>query len=453
MLPRRRTRSSRPTGDSAQVSPGVPGNPPPVAVSSPPVPVPSPPASPPSLGSDSLGPFRARIRAWYRANPSYPRPAPSVAVVSSAQSAPVAPPSKSLPYVQRRTRASSRSTAPDTKIPPAPQPSSHVPNSGPATFISPFARDLWGSVSQRGIKGELYLDRSRFEYANVLDCLTRLHLLGTVEARPRYSRSLLFEFLANLPQNIEVADPPAQFQTYIRGASIEFSPSSINAFLGHRPTGDVAARPSLDDIVADLTGGSLTSWPARSRGSRLSISKITEFYKVLFKIAHHNWFPTTHISSIGREQAEQLYCIAHGFYIDIGRIIFASAIRHSAMTSQVLLVGFPYTLSAYILSCADVGRDDDELGPPQRPIRVDSRIAPPQAVPPPQHMLQDLLGHRDMLAQLLASTELLIAAQQTTPAPAPPSSSAAPTSAGTVSVSPSATDDSADETSSGSAEF
>ncbi|KAK6114750.1 LOW QUALITY PROTEIN: hypothetical protein DH2020_007019 [Rehmannia glutinosa] len=122
----------------------------------------------------------------------------------------------------------------------------------------------------------------------------------------------------------------------------------INEFFGTPDCEEGHHIRDFNMVLKVLTGNRMPLWPAHPK--KVSSSALTSLYGVLFKIALSNWVPSSHSSSVTREQATVIYLIGKGLPFNFGQLVFDQVLRHAESSSASGVLPFPSTI--YLLLCS-----------------------------------------------------------------------------------------------------
>ncbi|XP_019173397.1 PREDICTED: uncharacterized protein LOC109168971 [Ipomoea nil] len=142
----------------------------------------------------------------------------------------------------------------------------------------------------------------------------------TVTSICSYSKLLTYEFYCNLNEDIDNLTSEKCQQIFIRGKWYVFEPDMINQYYGLKT---VEEEEIFDwDLVAKtLTGGLTPVWPTGDNDT-LSSSQFTSKFVILHRIALHNWLPSAHFHTVGKNLTALLFRVGTKMTIDLGRWIF-----------------------------------------------------------------------------------------------------------------------------------
>ncbi|KAM6562465.1 hypothetical protein CsatB_022463 [Cannabis sativa] len=168
--------------------------------------------------------------------------------------------------------------------------------------------------------------------------------------------NLVREFYANLDESIVNEKSQHKYQAYIRGSWFRCAPSTISLILKiprlAHPTYTDEYKPLFKDVGAELTGKPDFVW----NGKEFPVTILSEFYRVLHKIALSNWWANSHTSTINYNTARFLYALGTGVSIDLPSLIYtrildsakAKGVKHTlpypSLIQRLVLRGNPAIL-------------------------------------------------------------------------------------------------------------
>lgn len=237
-------------------------------------------------------------------------------------------------------------------------PSQSLPRS--SVFRSSLHQDLWPFVCARSFRREHTLVPAKVKHLGIVDVLKDLGILNTVLNVPSFVKNVVLEFYCNLSTEINDIKSEHFHQTFVRGGFVNFSPQVINEFVGSVPFFGVTMEGGMDIVVAEITGGLLTSWPD-SGGIRASCLSYT--YSVLHKVALRNWMPNTHSSVVRQGLALVLYQIGTKGSFNFGQLVFDQVVKHAEKQVVGKPLGFPSLIFGIIQSQQDVLKGNDVFEP------------------------------------------------------------------------------------------
>ncbi|XP_039120114.1 uncharacterized protein LOC120256496 [Dioscorea cayenensis subsp. rotundata] len=200
--------------------------------------------------------------------------------------------------------------------------------------------------------------------------------MKSVTFQKHYSPTLVQEFYSILTLEIKSNTASGYHQIFLRGKTVKFSPEGINDFL-ECPTivenGVYVYNDDFehsDDIIIALTGGKCSSWGLESR---LSTSKLTLKYNVLFKLGAFNWSPTTHNSSILKEMTMLLYAIVTGKQFNLGQFIFDRITYMVNVTSTVNHLAYLILITQFMMQ-SGVPIENSELVTGIKKLKISPKL-------------------------------------------------------------------------------
>ncbi|KAK6147809.1 hypothetical protein DH2020_018721 [Rehmannia glutinosa] len=215
-------------------------------------------------------------------------------------------------------------------------------------FYSADAADRYQVFKGRKFIEEKVRDHTSFERYNLNKFFTRRSLVSTIDTAVPYIEKVVHEFYANLTYDVGNKQSSKFGKVFVRNKLYDFSPSVINEFFG---TPDCAEGRQIRDfnmVLKVLTGNRMTLWPAHPK--KVSSSALTSLYGVLFKIDLSNWVPSSHSSSVTREQARVIYLIGKGLPLNFGQLVFDQVLRQAESSSASGVLPFPSTI--YQILCS-----------------------------------------------------------------------------------------------------
>jgi hypothetical protein len=161
-------------------------------------------------------------------------------------------------------------------------------------------------VYHRRIAIERELHVNALKCKEIMSLIQAAGLLKTVTGLGRCFDRLVKEFIVNV--GLEVGEPGHvdHFKVYVRGLSVEFSPATINKFLGRSEETVNQEDVALKTIVKELTANQVSNWPATGT---IPSSKLSVKYAILHKIGAANWAPSSHASSFPASMARLIYAV------------------------------------------------------------------------------------------------------------------------------------------------
>ncbi|XP_019199140.1 PREDICTED: uncharacterized protein LOC109192888 [Ipomoea nil] len=156
---------------------------------------------------------------------------------------------------------------------------------------------------------------------DILPLLSEVGLLKTVSSICPYSKLLTCEFYCNLNEEIDNLTRTRPMQIFIRGVHEE-------------------ELKDWDLVAKTLTGGQTDTWPTGEK-DYLPSSQLTSKYVILHRLALHNWLPSTHFHTIGKQLAALLFRIGTKMSIDLGSWIYYHILSLIHPREQKVRLPFP----------------------------------------------------------------------------------------------------------------
>lgn len=156
--------------------------------------------------------------------------------------------------------------------------------------------NLWKYIVKHNIVDEKELAVSAQECWDLMDLFLEFSLDKTILKLGLYYPQLIREFIVKL--SIDFDDPTSlQFQkVYIRRHQFVISLATINQFLQRNtPENVIEQRPSLQELVLEFSGGTLSSWP---KNGQLPMTVLSVKYALLPRIGITNWYLSSHRSGL-----------------------------------------------------------------------------------------------------------------------------------------------------------
>ncbi|XP_019175582.1 PREDICTED: uncharacterized protein LOC109170899 [Ipomoea nil] len=243
------------------------------------------------------------------------------------------------------TRSRGRSVTPDVQTASdSPDTSIYKPQ-----FVSAPAQGKWSTMVRRELIVQRSVDENQLNsVCDILPLLSEVGLLKTVTSIRLYSKLLTYEFYCNLNEEIENFTGTRCQQIFIRGQWYVFGPDMINDYYDLKA---VEEEEIIDwDLVAKtLTGGQTSAWPTGDPDT-LSSSVFTSKYVILHRIALHNWLPSAHFHTVGKQLAALLFIIGTKMSIDLGKWIFYHIITLIHPREQKVRLPYPNLIFGVLTS-------------------------------------------------------------------------------------------------------
>ncbi|XP_019173797.1 PREDICTED: uncharacterized protein LOC109169370 [Ipomoea nil] len=188
-------------------------------------------------------------------------------------------------------------------------------------FVSATAQGKWSTMVRRELIVQRSVDENQLNsVCDILPLLSEVGLMKTVTSICLYSKLLTYDFYCNLNEEIDNLTGTRCMQIFIRGKWYIFGPNMINEYYDLKGV-DEDEITDWDLVARTLTGGQTPVWPTGDIDT-LSNSKLTSKYVILHRIALHNWLPSAHFHTVGKQLAALLFRIGTKMSIDLGKWIF-----------------------------------------------------------------------------------------------------------------------------------
>ncbi|KAK2396299.1 hypothetical protein QL285_057957 [Trifolium repens] len=205
----------------------------------------------------------------------------------------------------------------------------------------------WKIVVQRRIATERELSTEALSYKEIITLLEKAKVMKTVMGVRRCYEKLVREFITNLTEECTKEESDDYHNVQLREKNIDFSPTTINKFLGRSVEAESNKILSMDKIAEEITSGQAKQWPKKGL---LPTSKLTVNYAILNRIGTANWAPTNHSSGITPNLAKLIYLIGTGKKLDFGKHVFEQTMKHVETNATKLPIAFPSLITEIILS-------------------------------------------------------------------------------------------------------
>lgn len=126
------------------------------------------------------------------------------------------------------------------------------------------------------------------------------------------------------------------------------SPAIINQFLKRNtPKNVTEQRPSLGDLVFELTGGTCSSWPKKDQ---LPTTVLSAKYALLLRIGISNWFSSSLRSGIFVSLTTLIYQIGTKSPFNFGAFVLNQIKHHIGSKALKLPFYYPWLICGILLS-------------------------------------------------------------------------------------------------------
>ncbi|XP_019189006.1 PREDICTED: uncharacterized protein LOC109183381 [Ipomoea nil] len=169
---------------------------------------------------------------------------------------------------------------------------SNLPNPHSTTFLSKESGKLWNRIVEKRIINQKILDTNKLDNSEqIQEALITNQLLGTVTNIEPYDEEVIQEFYCNLTKSTTIPSSPMYGKIYVRGKLYEFTPDTINNYLG---TSEIEQEIELnsEQVAKELTAGNVSF-----EKNKIKAASLTSKYAILQKIALANWMPSLHEST------------------------------------------------------------------------------------------------------------------------------------------------------------
>ncbi|XP_019171363.1 PREDICTED: uncharacterized protein LOC109166920 [Ipomoea nil] len=128
-------------------------------------------------------------------------------------------------------------------------------------------------------------------------------------------------------------------QIYIQGKWDVFGPDMINEYYSLTAVHEEAIT-DWDSVAMTLTGGQTDTWPFGDK-DYLPSSQLTSKYVILHRLALHNWLPSAHFHTVGKQLASLLFRIGTKMAFDLGAWIYNHILTLIRPREQKAMLPFP----------------------------------------------------------------------------------------------------------------
>lgn len=156
------------------------------------------------------------------------------------------------------------------------------------------------------------------------------------------------EFIVNLSTKFFYPASPDFQKVYIRRHQLIISPFLIYQFLHRNVQENVTVqRPSLKDLVFELTGGVRFSGPKKGQ---LSTTVLSVNYALLHNIKISNWCPSSHNSILSISLATRIYQIETRAQFNYGAFVLNQIKHHIRSKALSLPICYPQLIYGILLT-------------------------------------------------------------------------------------------------------
>lgn len=212
-----------------------------------------------------------------------------------------------------------------------------------ALFRSLSHASLWEKVKKRNVVPERKVEAIVLMESDIYTLIEAAGLLKTITSVADYVPMVVSEFYCNLTRDMDDPTSDNYQKVFVRGEMLDFSPEIINEHIGSSVEGEMEDIEDWGVVAAELTGGNLTAWP--SNPQTIPSGKLTKVYNVLFRIAVHNWVPTTHRAGMNQNQGRFLFHVGTGRKFNFGEFVFEKVV--SLAESELIKAPIVYPILIY----------------------------------------------------------------------------------------------------------
>ncbi|XP_019167798.1 PREDICTED: uncharacterized protein LOC109163503 [Ipomoea nil] len=185
-------------------------------------------------------------------------------------------------------------------------------------FVSSFAQEKWSTMIRRELIVQRSVDEQQLNsVCDIMPLLSDVGLLKTVTSICPFSKLLTYEFYCNLNGEIDNLTGTRCMQIFIREEITDW-----------------------ELVAKTLTGGQTSAWPTGDIDT-LSSSKLTSKYVIMHRIVLHNWLPSAHFHTVGKQLTALLFWIGTKMSIDLGTWIFYHILTLIHPREQKVRLPFP----------------------------------------------------------------------------------------------------------------
>ncbi|XP_058753881.1 uncharacterized protein LOC131627061 [Vicia villosa] len=221
------------------------------------------------------------------------------------------------------------------------------------SFHYAFSANRWKYVLQKRLAIERELAPNALENKQVLELIQEAGLLKTVCKLPKCYDKLVKEFVVNLSEECGNSRSVDFRKVFVRGKCISFSPSVINNFLERTDEAQTELEVTDNKVCQVITAKKVNSWPLKEK---LTASKQSIKYAMLYKIGASNWVPTNHKSTISTVLGRFIYAVGTKAKFDYGTYIFDQTMKLAGSFSIKGPITFPSLLCDVVITSADTSK-------------------------------------------------------------------------------------------------
>ncbi|XP_019168372.1 PREDICTED: uncharacterized protein LOC109164071 [Ipomoea nil] len=207
-------------------------------------------------------------------------------------------------------------------------------------FVTSTAQGKWSTMVRRDLIVQRSVDENQMNsVCDILPLLSEVGLLKIVSSICPYSKLLTYEFYCNFNKEIDNLTGPPPMQIFIRGKWYVFGPDIINEYYGLTAVHEEAIT-DWDSVAKTLTGRQTDTWPSGDK-DYLPSSQLTSKYVILHRLALHNWLPSAHFHTVGKQFAGLLFRIGTKMTFDLGAWIYNHIVTLIHPREQKVRFPFP----------------------------------------------------------------------------------------------------------------
>lgn len=177
-------------------------------------------------------------------------------------------------------------------------------------FFDKDAHDLFEqTIVGKNINVEVLFTHTKLENSEFLKYLADRNLLGWATKFTKFSRESVYEFYANLTQEVDHTGSQWDRIVYFRKSRIDITPALLNALVEVNPVTngllpDDLVKKSDSEIANHLTAGRV-----RTFEKKVKVNHLTPTFQWLYKFVAKNVYPISNKSEIALEVGKILYAI------------------------------------------------------------------------------------------------------------------------------------------------
>lgn len=171
----------------------------------------------------------------------------------------------------------------------------------------------------------------------------------------KYNDNLMREFYANLTDDFAKTESPAFGQVYVRGHTIDFSPTHIAYFLSCPHYTKITGTSLKEEVDFDEVARVLIGDEGAKKLNRMNSNKMPLPYKALFKLCYGNNLPTTNVTIVLKERAHLSFAFATKKNINLYIVLFKNIVRQlDQRKDNKIVLSSPCLITEQILGCKDL---------------------------------------------------------------------------------------------------